>query len=231
MFKHISAVSIIAFASLGLSSQANASLILEEYASGTATPTTVGGYAMTDFAVTNGVGGTTSSTASPISGTLNFVDKNDNPVMMTRSLADSTSWWINGETSDYDIFTTSLNLITILLPENTRAFSFNVGADLGSTGNNAWITAVESLGNGISDQYNFNVNRTNTPGFAIYASNNSNTCSSLTSVTIDPLLWGFGNFSINQDDCSTDVPAPAPIALMALGLIGLAAATRRKTRA
>jgi len=61
---------------------------------------------------------------------------------MTRRLADDVSWWNNGEANDYDIYTTSNYLITILLPENTRALSFSIGANLGSTSNNAWLTST-----------------------------------------------------------------------------------------
>jgi len=228
MFKHLTAVTLFAVTSLGLSSQASASLILDSYASGTATPTTIGGYAMTDFAVTNGMGGSTTNVISPISGSLNFLDQNNSPLGMSRRLADDVNWWNNGEASDYDIYTTSNYLITILLPENTRAFSFSVGANLGSTNNNAWLTATESSGLGIDNQYWFNVNRDNTPGFGIYADNNNGGCSAITSVTIDPEYWGVGNFSINQDRCATtSVPEPSSVALLALGLLGFSLFRRK----
>ncbi len=228
MFKHLTAITLFAVTSLGLSSQASASLILDSYASGTATPTTIGGYAMTDFAVTNGIGGSTTNVMSPISGSLNFLDQNNSPLGMSRRLADDVNWWNNGEASDYDIYTTSNYLITILLPENTRAFSFSVGANLGSTNNNAWLTATESSGLGIDNQYWFNVNRDNTPGFGIYANNSNGSCSAITSVTIDPEYWGVGNFSINQDQCATtSVPEPSSVALLALGLLGFSLFRRK----
>ncbi|MCF6254908.1 MAG: PEP-CTERM sorting domain-containing protein [Gammaproteobacteria bacterium] len=230
MFKHLTAITLFAATSLGLSSQASATLILDTYASGSATPTTIGGYAMTDFAITNGMGGSTTNVMSPISGSLSFLDQNNSPLAMSRRLADDVNWWNNGETNDYDIYTTSNYLITILLPENTRAFSFSIGANLGSTSNNAWLTSTESNGLGIDNQYWFNVNRDNTPGFGIYADNSNGSCSTITSVTIDPEYWGVGNFSINQDRCATSVPEPSSVALLALGLLGFSL-LRRKNNA
>ncbi len=207
---------------LGLVSGAQAAT-LEQYASGTATPTTLGGFAMTDFDITNGVGGTTTSIGSPISGTLSFIDRYGASVTMGRRLAsNNTSWWQNGEANDYDIFTTSLHLVTIMLPENTRAFSFNVGADLPVGGVNAWLSAEEFTGSGISKSW-FAVNKANTPGFGVYVDKSSQgSCTSLASVTIDPLLWGFGNFSINQDSsCTTSVPESSSFYLFLAGLLGL----------
>jgi len=230
MFKHLIALTLFAATWLGLSSQASAVLILDTHASGTATPATIGGYAMTDFAITNGMGGSTTNVMSPISGSLNFLDQNSNPLGMTRRLADDVTWWNNGEASDYDIYTTNNYLITILLPENTRAFSFSVGANLGSTGNNAWLTAAESSGQGIDSQHWFNVSRNNTPSFGIHAGNSNGGCSAITSVTIDPEYWGVGNFSINQDRCATSVPEPSSVALLALGLLGFSV-FRRKNNA
>jgi hypothetical protein len=56
---------------------------------------------------------------------------------MDRSSADvNSTWWVNGESNDYYIYTTPLHLITLILPDNTRAFSFNVGADLPDYYNN-----------------------------------------------------------------------------------------------
>ena len=210
------------------SSTASAALIMETYSSDVAIPDTIGGYSMTDFAVVNDtLSGGTSTVDSPLGGQLTFKRKNGSDLQMTRALADSTSWWNNGESADYDIFTTGVPWIEVLLPENTRAFSFSVGADLSSTGNNAWLVANESLGSGIS-KHRFNVNRNNTPGFGIYAANAaSGECSAITSVIIDPDYWGLGNFSINQDDCSVSVPEPSIVALMGMGLVGLVLMRRR----
>ena len=227
MLKHISAITLFTLTSLGLSPQASATLILEQYASGAQTPNTLGGYEMTDFAITNGAGGTTTSISSPINGSLDFTDRNGIAANMSRDLANSADWWINGESSDYDIFTTDKHLITLILPEDTVAFSFNVGADVGGSGNNAWLTATETDGSGIDSKHWFNVNRTNTPGFGLYTDNNQGSCSTISSVTIDPLLWGFGNFSINQGGCAASVPAPSAIALLSLGLLGLGALQRK----
>ena len=203
---------------LGFVSSTAQAAVLEQYTTGTATPTTIGSFDMTDFAL--GTAGTATSY-----GSLNFVDQYGNPEPMVRSTADSTSWWNNGETGDYDVFLTGEHLITILLPENTRAFSFNVGADVSSTGMNAWLTAEETTGSGVSKSW-FNVNRNNTPGFGIYA-DCSDCSSAITSVTIDPVFWGFGNFSINQDTC-TSVPESSSVILFGLGLLGLLGLARRK---
>lgn len=224
MQKSLSVSALLLLTTIGLVSPSSATLILSNYASGVATPTTIGGYAMTDFAVTNGIGGSTTAVASPISGSLNFVDIGNNPLPLTRDLADSVSWWNNGESSDYDVFTTDVNLITILLPENTFAFSFNVGANLVSTGLNAWLTATETNGAGINNRYHFNVNKNNTPGFGIHVDNSNGSCSTLTSVTIEPDYWGVGNFSINQNSNGCEVPEPPSITLLCLGLLGVSVA-------
>ncbi len=200
--------------------------VLEEYATDTATPTTLGGYDVTDFAFTGITTGTTTSILSPLGGSLSFLDRSGNATNMVRSTANNTSWWNNGEAVDYDVFLTGLSLVTIMLPENTRAFSFNVGADLSSTQTNAWLTAAESTGSGVSKSW-FNVNRNNTPGFGIYADNSNGGCSALTSVTIDPVFWGFGNFSINQGSCAS-VPESSSLYLLAIGLFGLLFVARRK---
>ena len=205
---------------------------LVEYTSGTATPTTIAGYTMTDFALTNtgsNTGTLTSTVASPISGSLIFKNSSNSLEPMKRELASNISWWNNGESFDYDIFLADVRLIKIYLPENTRAFSFNVGANVSSTSDNAWLTATESNGSGISTKKWFNVNQNNTPGFGIYADNSAGACSSsLTSVTIDPYFWGFGNFSINQDDCTKSVPEASSIYLFGLGMLGLLIMARRK---
>jgi len=228
MFKHLNLVTLFALTTMGLSSPASANLILLTYGSGSATPTNIGSYNMTDFAFSGIEVGSTSGVNSPISGSLGFEDVSNNSMLLNRNTADNVSWWNNGESSNYDIFTTDEHLVTILLPENTFAFSFNVSADLEYTGNNAWITATETDGPGINSQHNFNVSKENTPGFGIYADNSNGNCSTLSSVTIEPDYWGVGNFSINQGSC-TKVPEPSSLALLALGVIGLGF-THRKNK-
>ncbi|VAW84982.1 hypothetical protein MNBD_GAMMA17-1618 [hydrothermal vent metagenome] len=219
MIKQTFKVLISTCAMAVFASTANAGLILEQYGSNTPTPDTIGGYAMTDFAVVNDTQtGDTSSVNAPINGSLTFTDAGGATLDMSRGLADSTSWWVNGETNDYDIFTTSVNWVTILLPENTRAFSFNVGSNMSARG---WLTATELDGSGIENKHYFGLGANNTPGFGIYADNSQGQCSAITSVTIDPFEWGMGNFSINNDPCSTSVPEPTTVALLGLGLVGL----------
>jgi len=212
-----------------LSTHAFAGLILETYDSGAETPDTIGGYAMTDFAFINGTG-STSTVASPISGSVTFVDSHNNDLLLNENRANLVSWWNNGETSDrdYDIYTTTVNWIKIILPENTRAFSFNVGADMSASRNNAWLRASELGGGAGVGQSWFNVSGSNTPGFGIYADSSNNSCSAITSVIIDPADWGVGNFSINQSECAT-VPEPSSISLLALSLLGLGALRKKRS--
>ena len=226
MFSNLRAVALVSALTAGLASPVYANLILETYDSGVATPSSIGGYTLTDFDVNHGSGGSTSTVVSPIGGELTFVDSSDTVLELNKNLADSTYWWNNGEYDDYDIFTTDENLITILLPENTYAFSFTVGANVGSTGNNAWLIATETDGTGIDTHYDFNVNRNNTPSFGIYALNDGS-CSMLSSVTIEPDYWGVGNFSINQGSCTASVPEPSSFALLGLGVLGFGIARKR----
>lgn len=207
-------------------------LTLESYHSGVSTPDVIGGFTMTDFNLSNDVlSGSTSSVNSPISGAIEFERRNGASLGMTRRTADTTNWWQNGENTDYDIFTTGVNLIRIILPENTRAFSFNVGADLSSSRNNAWLEAEgysQTNGDpGSLQRENFNVNRNNTPGFGLYADNSNGSCGVISSVVVDPEFWGIGNFSINQSECVADVPEPGSLGLLGLGLFCLVAMRRK----
>jgi len=223
MFNKLITIVLLSLSTLVISSQVSATLILQEYGSGVATPTTIfttnGSYTMTDFVFVDDTT-STNSVDAPVSGTVDFFDKYNSALTMGHSTADSTDWWVNGEAFDYDIYTTDQHVVTLVLPEDTFAFSFNVGADLSGTYDNAWLTAEEFDGSGISTKQWFNVNSYNTPGFGIYADNSSSDCSTIKSVTIDPLLWGFGNFSISRGSCTT-VPEPSTLILMLTGFMGV----------
>jgi len=227
MFKQL-IITASLLTTLTLTSQVSASLVLDQYASEDATPETIGGYAMTDFDFLDAAGMSTDTLVSPLGGDLGFLDRYGNSTVLEHDTADNAVWWNNGEAFDYDIYTTNLHRVTITLPEDTVAFSFNVGADLPSSNwNNAWLTATAQDGGGLNT-YWFNVTEANTPGFGLYA--DAGSCSTITSVTIDPLLWGFGNFSINQNGCSTSVPEPSILALMGFGILGLGLARRKMKR-
>lgn len=199
--------------------------VIQQFGSGSVAPTTLGGYDMTVFDVTGGTGSET-SIPTPLGGSVSFLDKDGFTASLDRGLANSTSWWNNSGT-DYDIFTTSLHVVTLVLPTNTQAFYFNVGANIGNgTWNNAWLNAKDSSNNVTSKKW-FRVDQNKTPGFGVY--NETTDCSSsIKSVTIDPLLWGFGNFSISQGSCGVSVPESNSLYLLLFGLLGLLVTARRK---
>ena len=227
---------IVMLSSSGFTSFVSAGLILDTYASGTPTPDSIESFAMTDFAFTSQDGTSrVSSISSPLGGSLTFVDGNNAALPLTHYRTRNGGWWNNGETSGYDVFTTTQSWLTILFPENSFAFSFNVGPNFDSDRNHAWIKATVSNGEGISSRYWFNASSNNAPGFDIYASRNVGGCSTITSITIEPNYRGKGNLSINQGNCNTasgssSVPEPSSIVLLLIGLMGFALTQIKKKR-
>lgn len=188
---------------------------------------TLGGYALTDFANpdptdSNNPADDYHCVASPISGQLCFEDKHGNPEGMDAS---DPAWWEWDGTPGPDhqnVYTTDISWIELILPENTRAFSFWVGA---SFSGRAWIQAFDR-DNGFSTQrVHFGIGPDNTSGYGVYSSDG---CSAISRVIVEPDNWGVGNFSINQDPC-VQIPEPAPAGLIVLGLLVMAAG--RKFRA
>jgi len=188
---------------------------------------TLGGYEMTLFdqpaAPTSGCAGTghtefgVTSTLSPIDGQVDFVGQ-DGTTPLCMSVSNNPDWW---QWDHGNVFTTTVNWVELIMPANTRAFSLYVGAVSGR----GWIEGENANGDttmmrfGGDSGVDFGWN--NTPGFGVYS---ADSCSSISRIVIEPWEWGTGHFAINQDPCtsSVSVPEPSPIALLALGLLGIA---------
>jgi len=202
--------------------------VIQQFAPDRDASLSLGGYDMTVFDIENDTNfNPTTSVPSPLGGSLSFLDRNGHSAALDRGLANSTWWWNNTGT-DYDIFTTSLHVVTIVLPENTQAFYFNVGATIGNgSWHNAWLNAKDTNGV-VTANKTFRVDQNKTPGFGVY--NESTDCSSsIKSITIDPFEWGFGNFSISQGSCGVSVPESTSLYLLLFGLLGLLVTARKNT--
>ena len=222
--KKVRLVSIIflALASIGLTSQVSAGLMLDTYSSESAAPAILGDFTMTKFDIIGGML-TTNTVISPHGGTLSFEREDGSDLFLNQSTAGVTPWW--DSYGDYDIYTTPEYWITMTMPVNTYAFSFNVGANWSASG---WLKA-EAYDGSLINKTTFNsFGNGPAPGFAVYSSSDS--CSAIKTVTVDPyyFVWGVGNFAISQDSCPTAVAEPSIMALFAAGLFGLGFARRRK---
>ncbi|MDH4106812.1 MAG: PEP-CTERM sorting domain-containing protein [Gammaproteobacteria bacterium] len=172
----------------------------------------LGGFDMTEFAEPGPAGMTADLATSPIDGEVLFMQYGGTtPLEM---LIEEPYWW---EWDHGNVYTTHVSWVELIMPANTRAFSFYVGASFTGRG---WIEAYDSSGD--STYQSFSLASGDTPGFGVYV---GDACSSITKVIVEPYRWGIGNFAINQDPCVA-VPEPGPIGLLGIGLLALAA-TRR----
>jgi hypothetical protein len=206
-------------AALMLSFAANADPIVIEVLEGGSTPATLGGFVMTEFdepaLQASGCGSYSDgvySTDSPILGQVDFEAQDGSPLCMS---VQDPDWW---EYDHGNVFTTGVSWVELIMPENTRAFSFWVGASFTGRG---WIEASD--GDSATRQYfggntGITLGALNSPGFGAYT---TGSCSTITKIVVEPSEWGTGNFGINQDPCTT-VPEPGTLGLLGLGLLGLA---------
>lgn len=202
------------------------SIVIEVLPDGGGTPEILGGFEMTAFEdpmdpdAGCGPGGDgVYSTDSPIDGEVAFESQSGAPLCM---VVQDPEWW---EWDHGNVFTTSVNWVELVMPEQTRAFSLFVGANLTGRG---WIEAIDASGSTTLTKFGGNTGITlgwgHTPGFGVYT---AGSCSAITRIIVEPFEWGTGEFAINQDPCSTSVPEPGTLSLLGLGLLGLAFVRRR----
>ncbi len=171
----------------------------------------MGGYNMTPVPLTTAATGTTVNTLSlttPLAGDIEFRTQSGSLLDM---VVDTPSWWQHGNDP---VYTTSVDWVEIILPANTQAFSFYVGATWANAG--GWWQAFDNNGND-TGMLDFTVNNQNTPGFGVW---NTDSCGTISKIIVEPQNWGVGDFAISQGNCST-VPEPTTLVLLSLALFSL----------
>jgi hypothetical protein len=213
-------------ASLALAPLAHASLITVQSLPGGTSPATLGGYTMSGFAAETRTGSTVTQSSAAL-GTGDVIDfAGQNMVSPLGLNVQDPAWWAYNQGNVYTVNIATSNYITLLLPENTRAVSFWVGASVpDGIGNNAWLQAYS--GSDSTGKVYFRTDRNSTPGFGVYSSDG---CSAISKIVIEPYYWGVGNFSINQGTCS-EVPEPAPLGLLGAALLGFVLVRGMRRRA
>ena len=223
MLRHLLALPLLL---LVAAATTKADPIIVTFDSATA-PDPLGGYVMTEFDTplipSSGCGNWTDgvySTASPISGDVQFMEQGGTtPLCMS---VQDPDWW---EWDHGNVFTTHVAWVELIMPTDTRAFSFWVGSNMTGRG---WIEAIDSDTHTTVTYFGGNtgidLGPGSTPGFGAYS---PDSCGAITKIIIEPFEWGTGNFAINQDPCVT-VSEPPSLFLLGLGLLAMAFVGRRR---
>ncbi len=209
-FKHIGLVAL-GLAAVMIAAPGEAGIIVT-------TPSNVASmFTMTDFPADPRADDTSVQYVdSPLGGSVEFWSMNQAaPLAMT---LDKNSGWFPAALGE--VYKTSVNWVELILPANTRAFSFSVGASSSGSG---WVEGVDDAGNRAYQA--FSLSASNTPGFGFASTDN---CGSISKIIVEPWEWGVGNFAISQGSCPTQVPEPDTFVLFAAGVLGLIALRRRR---
>lgn len=207
---------------------------IEVLPDGGATPASIGGFDLTSFsqpavpaegcdAWGDGSSDGVTSTGDAATGIVEFVES-DGVTPLCMSVQDPDWWeWDHG-----NVFTTHVNWVELIMPEDTRAFTLFVGAVSGR----GWIEGKDGDGDTVRQYFGgdsgVDFGFGETPGFGVFVGDG---CASIERIVIEPWEWGTGNFAINRGSCETALlPDPAPITLLGLGLLGMAIARRRLSR-
>jgi hypothetical protein len=203
-------IALVTAAAVGVSPQSAAGIIVDS-PSHLATV-----FTMTDFPADPRNDNTAvTSVASPLGGSIEFwTEGHGVPLAMT---LDKDSGWFPVALGE--VYKTTVGWVELILPANTRAFSFNVGASSNGSG---WVEAFDDAG--ASAFRAFTVGANNTPGFGFAA---TGSCGSISKVIVEPWEWGVGNFAISQGSCA-QVPEPGTLGLLVTGVLGLVALRRRR---
>ncbi len=171
----------------------------------------MGGYDMTTVPVTASVGAfvNTINLSGPLTGQIEFHSRGPGDLLDME--VEEPGWWQHGNDP---VYTTSVNWVEIILPANTQAFSFYVGASWHRA--RGWWQAFDGDGNHTRRMY-FLLSNTYTPGFGVW---NTDSYGTISRIIVEPQNWGVGYFSISQGNY-TSVPEPGTMSLLGIGLLGM----------